>query len=149
MTVLVTDLCTAIAADIRATGDLPTDYFEWLHVPPDELGSEQTPWLAVYTPGTDHTLESTEDQYLDDHTIEVEWAVSIADQAELGGIGDPDIAAAAVAVFTPVIDRMRGYAAGVPGETNQIQAVLVATARRTGPALVYRQTVTLRVSQLP
>lgn len=142
----VADLCDTIADDLADLAlAIDPDYVDWRYMHPDVLQAEHTPWLAVYPPATNHTLVATPDQYFDDDTIIVEWAVSIASDDQ-GGPDTPALVRAAILAAAPILDRLKTYASGLPGLDNQTVGTLVGTTRLTDVGLVWRQTSTLVIN---
>lgn len=140
-------VCDAIADDLAGLARAIDDTFlDWRYVRPDMLEATHAPWLAVYSPQTTHSLVATPDEYVDELEVTVEWAVSIADEAETVNAGAPDIVRQAVADLEPLMDRLRSYASGIPGLDNQTVATMAITTRDATIGLVWRQTVRLNVS---
>jgi hypothetical protein len=150
MSLTVVDLVDSIAGDLAsiAVELAGASYTDWRYVAPDALTVERAPWLAVYPAVTNHRLIATPDQYEDEDSIEIEWAVSIADGAEAGQPQLPVQIRPTVIAATAIVDRLRTYADGLPGLTNQIVGTLVSTSRPTALDLVWRQVSILEVSQL-
>jgi hypothetical protein len=141
------DVVNAIADDLSSLAQAVDDtYLDWRHVRPDLLDATSAPWLAVWAPQTTHTLVATPDEYMDELEVTVEWAVSIADEADTISAGAADIVSQAMADIEPIWDRMRTYASGVPGLDNQTVATMATTTRDATVGLVWRQTVRLNVS---
>jgi hypothetical protein len=142
-----TAVVNAIADDLAPLAQaIDVDYLDWRHVRPDLLDATSAPWLAVYSPQTTHSLVATPDEYVDELEVTVEWAVSIADEADTISAGAPDIVRQAMADLEPMWDRMRSYASGVPGLDNQTVATMALTTRDATVGLVWRQTVRLNVT---
>lgn len=146
MSLTVAELCDLIADDLADIArSIDSGYLDWRYMQPDILQAEHAPWLAVFPPSTTHNLVATPDQFFDDDTIIVEWAASIVTD-EQGGPDTPALVKAAIAAATPILDRLKSYASGLPGLDNQTVATLASTARATNLALVWRQTSTLVVN---
>ncbi len=146
------DICDAIATDLTTLAETaaPGGYTDWRYASPDMLNTDNLPaWLAVYSIDTRHELLSTIGDYQDDDDIEIQWATSISDSVELGGVGEPGTVSAAAHSQIAILNRLRTYSQGLPSPfNNQVVGTLIKTERSTEKALVWAQTTTLRVTNL-
>jgi hypothetical protein len=115
-------LCDLIGDDLEALA-LPA-HEQWRYAEPRLVTPEHTPLLAVYPADSDYELLSTTADYQADRAIRVAWVVDATYGAEHGGIGDQELAAAALATAETIEQRLKTYADGladVPSTTARLK----------------------------
>jgi len=138
-------LCDLIVDDLEDALDLPA-HETWRYVEPRIAGPEQCPLLVVYAAKTVFELETTTADYTAAHELRIGWGVDATFGAETG-LGDPEAAAAAMQVVEQVVERVRGYAAGLPGADDVVVTLVKAEYGIVG-GVVWRCEITATIDDL-
>lgn len=144
----ISDLVDAIGDDL-GTLDLPA-HSTWLYVDPPALRPDLGTMLGIFPRLTDYEVLATDDSYSEDDTIVIAWYVPMLAGLENGGVGNPDVAKAALADAEAIIARLRSYATAVPGFADQSEATL--TTVRFGTivgASTWVAEISLKVTRWP
>lgn len=150
----VADFVDAIAEDLAPLAKslaLPAEYRDWRHSEPTFLVADSAPWLAVWSDDTAHTLEGTQagrGDYMDVDTVSIQWAISIGQNVEDGGVGNDVLIRAAIEGLLPLVEQLRGYASALPGFDSQVLGTLIRTSRSTDRGFVWTQTHELEISSV-
>jgi hypothetical protein len=142
----ITDFCDAVANDLETNAGLPT-HQKWLYLTPPVIRSDVGPTLCVYVKDTDFDLLQTEQEYQDTHTLTVEWWESATRAVDAGGTGGQELALAALNRSEAIIDRLRGYAIGVPNVTGQSEGTLLSSQYGLTEGMAWLCRIELQVSR--
>lgn len=144
----LSDVVDAISADLAGLS-LPA-HSVWLYVDPPTLRPDLGTMLAVFPRKSDHTVLATNDSYQEDDHVVVAWYVPMLEGIETGGVGDAAVAKGALADAETIITRLRTYAVGIPGLSDENEATLETSEFGTiAGAPVWAARITIMVERWP
>jgi hypothetical protein len=144
----LSDLVDAVAADLAGL-TLPT-HSVWKYVDPPVLRPDLGAMLGIFPRETDPTMLATNSSYQQDDRIVVAWYQPVIPSPETGGIGDPAVAATALATAETIFARLRTYGTAVPGLADESEATVEKI--RYGiiqGSVVWTAEITLKVTRWP
>lgn len=139
-------LCDEIAEDVEANVDLP-DHRTLKYVEHRAVGSEIAPCLLVYPDTTRYQMVLTDDVQVIQAPMTVAWAEDAVYGATTGGVGDQELAKAALQRAQAISAQLREYVVGFEAPLDDYYGVPDRASMGLTEGNVWRVDFTLNVER--